>query len=93
MFREILPEDEGMLFIFDTEQPYSFRMKNTLIPLDMIWINNNLTIVDIQQANPCKTDSCPSFIPAENAQYVLELNQGITQKYGIHIGTQCTLSL
>lgn len=93
MYRETLEEKKGMIFIYEEEKKYSFWMKNTLIPLDMIWINNNLTIVDIKQANPCKKDPCSSFIPKENAQYVLELNQGISQKYGIHIGDQCILSL
>jgi uncharacterized membrane protein (UPF0127 family) len=80
MFRETLPENAGMLFIFETEQTHSFRMKNTLIPLDMLRLDTNLQIVDIQTAAPCKTDSCPSYIPAASAKYVLELNQEASKK-------------
>ncbi|MDR3169135.1 MAG: DUF192 domain-containing protein [Candidatus Peribacteria bacterium] len=80
MFRETLPDNAGMLFIFETEQPHSFRMRNTLIPLDMLRLNTNLQIVDIQAATPCKTDLCPSYIPAAPAKYVLELNQEASKK-------------
>jgi uncharacterized membrane protein (UPF0127 family) len=80
MFRETLAEEMGMLFIFDQEDFHSFRMKNTLIPLDMVRLNSNLQIMDIQQAEPCKTDDCPSYLPSSKAQYVLELNQGISKR-------------
>ncbi|MDR0650473.1 MAG: DUF192 domain-containing protein [Candidatus Peribacteria bacterium] len=80
MFRKYLPEDAGMLFIFPTEQQYSFWMKNTLIPLDMLRLNADFQIVDLQEAQPCTTDLCPSYVPISEAQYVLELNQGMSKK-------------
>jgi uncharacterized membrane protein (UPF0127 family) len=82
-----------MLFIFPTEDIYSFWMKNTLIPLDMIWINANLNIVDIQKADPCKQDPCPLYVPEKQAQYILELNQGMSLANEIQIGDQCSLLL
>ena len=66
-----------LLFIFPQEQPLNFWMKNTLIPLDMIWINAEKTIVDIQAAEPCKVEKCPIYSGKVPAQYVLELNQGV----------------
>ncbi|PID34493.1 MAG: hypothetical protein CR971_03000 [candidate division SR1 bacterium] len=92
MFVEQLPEDEGMLFTYDQEGSYTFWMKNTLIPLDMIWINKNKKIVDIQTAQPCKTEECPVYTPKGKAQYVLELNAEITKKYGIQIGQKLALT-
>jgi uncharacterized membrane protein (UPF0127 family) len=49
-------------------------MKNTLIPLDMIWIDKNWKIVDIKTAQPCSKDPCPSYTPSWSGLYVLELN-------------------
>ncbi|MDR2415078.1 MAG: DUF192 domain-containing protein [Candidatus Peribacteria bacterium] len=85
MFRETLADEAGMLFIFDQEDMYSFRMKDTRIPLDILRLSSGLQIVDIQQAQPCKADPCPSYIPSSKAQYVLELNQGISKKNSIEI--------
>ena len=93
MYRESLAENQWMLFLYDQEESYSFWMKNTLIPLDMIRLNANLEIVDIQQADPCTQEDCPSFTPRQKAQYVLEINQGISETNNINIGAQCSLSL
>ena len=53
-------------------------MKNTLIPLDIIFISQNLEIVDIIYAEPCEEDICNSFIPRETAKYILEVNGNFT---------------
>ena len=81
MNRETLDIDKGMLFIFEEENTYSFWMKNTLIPLDIIWINENLEIVWIaKNVSPCLEDPCPSYKPQEKAKYVLEINGGLSKK-------------
>jgi uncharacterized membrane protein (UPF0127 family) len=85
MYRTSLQEDKGMLFIFDEESEYPFWMKDTLIPLDMIWINSNKEVVRIVTAQPCE-DTCLSINPNKNAQYVLELNAGTANKIGLEIG-------
>ena len=78
MFRESLSENEGMLFIFEQTGVHPFWMKNTLIPLDMIWLDENLTVVALLSADPCEKDSCTSYDPKREARYVIELNRGTT---------------
>jgi len=87
MLRERLDLDKGMLFIFENEGEYSFWMKNTLIHLDIIWINKNKEVVFISKNTQlCKADPCPTINPDKKAQYVLELNGGVTDKIGLDIG-------
>lgn len=81
MFREYLKHDEGMLFIFESESVYPFWMKNTLIPLDMIWMNGEGKVVYIKKnAEPCTTMMCPSINPSAEARYVLEVNAGVADE-------------
>jgi uncharacterized membrane protein (UPF0127 family) len=83
MDRTSLPEDRGMLFVFDREQPLSFWMKNTLIPLSIAYIDSQGRIVDIQDMQPLDETPHPS---AEPAQYALEVNQGFFADRGIEVG-------
>ena len=76
MFVEQMPADFGMLFLFSREGFWEFYMKNTKIPLDIVWINENLEIVDVQTLFPCETANCPTFAPKNPAKYVLEVNAG-----------------
>lgn len=77
MFRERLEPDQGMLFVFEEEDLYSFWMKNTLIPLDIIWLNSHRQIVHIEKnVPPCTHDPCPGYMPRQPALYVLELKAG-----------------
>ncbi|MDQ4100609.1 MAG: DUF192 domain-containing protein [Thermoproteota archaeon] len=87
MFRQHLPWNAGMLFAFNNEEPRAFWMKNTLIPLDMIFVSDNSEIVDIiENVPPCEQDPCPIFPSEEPAQYVLEVNAGFVHQNGIQIG-------
>ena len=87
MYRNKLDKNKGMFFIFEKEGIYPFWMKNTLIPLDMIWIDNNNKIVFISQnVQPCKNFICPSIIPVVKAKYVLEVNGGICQEINLKVG-------
>jgi YVTN family beta-propeller protein len=90
MFRKHLPWNAGMLFVFHNEEPRTFWMKNTFIPLDMIFVDSNLKIVDIKEnVPPCaQGDECPLYPSKERAQYVLEVNAGFVQENGIKIGDQ-----
>ncbi|MBU0953163.1 MAG: DUF192 domain-containing protein [Nanoarchaeota archaeon] len=88
MFRESLPETAGMYFIFPDETPRSFWMKNTLIPLDIIFIGSNGTLDSIQHAFPCIEDPCFLYNSVGSAQYVLEINGGIADQLQIRAGQQ-----
>ncbi|HET6779640.1 MAG TPA: DUF192 domain-containing protein [Nitrososphaera sp.] len=88
MFRNHLSWNAGMLFVFYDEEPRTFWMKNTLIPLDMIFVDSNLRIVDIKEnVPPCVLgDKCPLYPSKDRAQYVLEVNAGFVQENGIKMG-------
>ena len=83
MERTELAENAGMLFVFDREEPRSFWMRNTLIPLSIAYIASDGRIVDIQDMQPLDETSHPS---AEPAQYALEVNQGFFAERGIEVG-------
>lgn len=84
-----LKDDEGMLFIFDQEEPLSFWMKNTIIPLDIAYIDKNGKIVDIKQMQPLRETGYPSKHPA---QYAIEMKQGWFQNKKVKIGDSVDLS-
>ncbi|MEK6894507.1 MAG: DUF192 domain-containing protein [Nanoarchaeota archaeon] len=86
MFREELDENTGMLFIFENEGVYPFWMKNTLIPLDMLWMDSSGKIVDIKEADPCESDPCEVIYHSGSAKYVLEINKGLSATLEIEIG-------
>ena len=87
MWREHLDSDKGMLFMFDDEGYHSFWMKNTLIPLDMIFISGNSTIVDIKEGlQPCTVEDCEIYVPSGRAKYVLEVNAGFVKEKNIKTG-------
>lgn len=88
MFRESLDEDSGMFFIFDSRSYYTFWMKNTLIPLDIIFISSSLDIVDIVYAEPCEEEPCESYKSKRPAKYVLEVNGNFTVRNNIEVGNR-----
>ena len=91
MFRTSLAPDRGMLFVFQQEDKIPFWMFQTLIPLDMIWMDSHRRIVEISaDTPPCKTDEsqCPNYGGHEPAQFVLELNAGAAAKYHLKIGDE-----
>ncbi len=93
MFRKILGEDRGMLFVYDQPSPVSFWMKNTLIPLDILFIGSDLKIKRISENTPpCPlATTCPIYDSKEPIQYVLELNGGICSKQKIGLGDSVEL--
>ena len=84
MNRETLPPDQGMLFEFDEPQPVTMWMKNTLIPLDMLFMDAHGVVTHIKtNAQPLSLDLIPSGGPVS---YVLELNGGAAKRYGVSLG-------
>lgn len=86
MFVEKMPMSRGMLFAYPSERPVAFWMKNTLIPLDMIFADQQGVVVDVHEnAVPGDLTSIPSDAPA---QYVLEINGGMSRLLGIKPGAE-----
>ncbi len=87
MYRDHLAGDKGMIFLFTQAGEYPFWMKNTLIPLDMIWMDGQHRIVHIApNVPPCKADPCPSYPPNAQAASVLELGAGVAAKHHLANG-------
>jgi len=87
MFRDQLRPARGMLFMFARDGDYPFWMKNTRIPLDMIWIDANRRVVGIlENVPPCKVDDCPTYGPGVVARYVLEVGGGEAAKHKLKVG-------
>lgn len=92
MFQENLKENDGMLFVFDKESFQSFWMKNTLIPLDIIFIDKDYKIVDIKNNfEPCKQSVCSSYISKKPAMYVVEVNANWCNKNQVQIGNKVVI--
>ena len=85
MFRESLEADAGMLFLFQNEDIRRFWMRNTLIPLDMIFISTDLRVVGIVENAEPLTETLRQV--AQPSQYVLEVNGGFAAAHGITAGT------
>ena len=78
MFREKIPSDEGMIFLFDANERHSIWMKNCRVSLDIIWLDADFRVVEIALgAQPCPADGvCPSMQPMRASRYVLEVAGG-----------------
>lgn len=87
MNRTSLDVDAGMLFIYSDSDIRSFWMKNTLIPLDILWINDD-RIVEMATLQPETPQNTPTYTPKNKANYVLELNAGTAKKYNFKIGDE-----
>ena len=85
-----ITDDQGMLFVFDTEDTYAFWMKDMLFPLDIIWLSSDLHIVYIQK-NATPASYPTAFTPTAPARYVLEVNAGFSEKNNVHIGDQVNM--
>jgi uncharacterized membrane protein (UPF0127 family) len=84
MYRKGMAKDQGMLFIFPDARLHNFYMKNTEFPLDLIFINENLTVASfVENAKPFDETSLSSEVPVK---YVLEVNAGLAQKWYLQIG-------
>lgn len=89
MFRDALPQGEGMLFIHAEPGNYPYWMYNVRIPLDIIWLDANRRIVEISaDTPPCKTraSECPTYGGKARSQYVLEIGGGEAARYGLKVG-------
>lgn len=83
MNRETMDLNQGMVFVFSKSDIHNFWMKNTLIPLDMIWVDDQNQVVRVVTAQPCTQDPCKIYKPATLAKYVIEINAWVAEKYEI----------
>ena len=86
MFREKLPENQGMLFVFPQSHIQSFWMRNTFIPLDIAFINMEGNVIDIQRMEPLDEDK--RYVSPGPVPYVLEVNEGWFESNAISVGAK-----
>ena len=92
MFHNKLSEKEGMLFVYESEGIYKFWMKNVFFPIDIIWIDSNLSVVYIKKnVPPCSKVQCQTYTPPVTSKYVLEVMANFTEKYEIKVGNQAEI--
>ncbi|TPG45010.1 DUF192 domain-containing protein [Rhodanobacter glycinis] len=89
MMRTTLAPDHSMLFVFSYTAPQAFWMKNTLIPLDILYFDTDRRLVSMQlDVPPCKADPCPVYPSDAPARYVLELSAGTARRIGAKAGDE-----
>jgi len=97
MYRDHLDKNHGMLFFFGQPQAWGFWMKNTKIPLDMLWLDENKRVVHIERSVPACTktdDSCPLYKPnSDDAMYVLEIAGGTVAQFKIEKGSRLQFTM
>ena len=93
MFRDRLDAGTGMLFVHDAEQPLAYWMKNTRIPLDILYFDEDRKLVSVSRGvPPCSLgDRCPNYPSRGAALYVLELNAGVATQIGVEPGDELTI--
>ncbi len=93
MYTDSLKENSCMLFIFDSESKPGIWMYNMKFPIDILWINKDLSIVDIKEnLQPCKNIfTCDISYPKAESKYIIELNAGYVKSHNIQLGTKINL--
>lgn len=95
MYRDHLKKDHGMLFVFSEPQAWTFWMKNTKIPLDLIWMDGKKRVIYIERNVPICTrtdETCPQYRPNDDALFVLEIAGGTVDGYKIEKGSKLQFS-
>ncbi len=88
MFRKNLPENQGMLFIYNKKGSYRIWMKNCFIHLDIIWLNQEKKIIEMKEnAPPCQKDPCPIYGSHDDVFYILETSSGTIKRQGLSLGS------
>jgi uncharacterized protein len=91
MHREFLPDDAGMIFLFEEAIAGGFWMKNTLIPLSIAFADGEGEILRILDMEPCEADPCEIYDPGVSYESALEVNQGAFENWGVEEGDLLTL--
>ena len=94
MFRPSLPEDRGMLFVFEGLGFHDIWMKNCRFPIDIVWLDEERRVVHVAEAVPfCEEDPCPVYAPMQSALYVLEMGAGQARREGVVVGSALDFEL
>ena len=94
MFRPSLPQDRGLLFVFERPDFHGFWMKNCQFAIDMVWLDEEKRVVHLAEAvPPCKADPCPVYEPLRRASYVIELNAGQARREKAVVGATVSFAL
>lgn len=86
MYRPALPDNRGMLFVFPSEQPVRFWMKNVPVPVDMVFLQNGVIKYIENAAPPCEYEHCPTYGANTPIDQVIELRAGRASKLGLQVG-------
>ncbi len=89
MYRQSMPQDQGMIFAFEEKSNHSFWMHNTCIPLDMLYLDDDGLIVGIEENTPTMSDD--TFEVGCDSKYVLEVNAGWTRAHGVMAGQRAKI--
>lgn len=94
-FRESLPPNGGMLYIYETSGRHRVRTKGFLFPVDVIWADESHHVVHlVQGARPCAQDPCPAYGPPPvDARYVIETKAGFIEREQLRTGAELTFTL
>jgi uncharacterized membrane protein (UPF0127 family) len=87
-----LASDQGMAFVFGRTVEDQFWMKDTLIPLDILFAGSGGAVVDMQTMTPCTADPCPTYASAQAYQTAVEVGSGVLARAGVHAGDVVHLS-
>lgn len=91
MYRSSLPKNRGMLFPFEAPRYTRFWMKNTIIPLDMIFLSNGEIKAIFANVPPCTSEPCQSYGPSVQIDRVIELAGGRAKELGLKVGDRVTI--
>ena len=91
MYRDRVPDGEGMVFLLASLDIHPFWMKNCRTSLDIIWLDENWRIVHIAAVvPPCKDDPCPTYSSMQKSHFVLEVAPGGAERLGLKKGDHIT---
>lgn len=93
MERKDLKDKEGMIFFFPRTDRHAFWMFNTYIPLAIVFVNEDLVVVDVQSMKPClspHSEECPVYVSSKPSRMAIEMNQETARKYQIAVGNRIT---
>ena len=94
MFRASLPENRGLLFVFDVSSRHTFWMKNCKFAIDMIWLDGERKVVHVAaKVPPCASEPCPTYGPSRPALYVVEVNAGHAEREKVRVGARLDFTL